>query len=618
MSQEKYYGNTHIFTDRIAGGVITLKAGVGETLNIESNATSLEYKETSTNPTPSLGSTIDLVTTDTAIVAAGSQQGFTVAIDGDYLAVGNPYDTVSNAISQGSVQIYKKSGSGWSSQQLIRPSVNPNVCNPEWYGVVAMSGSYLMINHLADGEGGFVFYARSGSTYVQEAVIEEPYTPFDDPIGQMDLQGEYYATLKGYETKSYFGQRAGGTWTPTESPAYDPQQPISVAVNSSGVHAVGLSNSTVIVYQNNYSTVLRTITSPIYPRKLRIVDNYLFIAGDYSGNTKVAIYGIIDGIMITSFDFSGTFSDFALVPTHFVVSTTSSQWIYQNLYSESGLYSQWTQQATTSVANVRSVALSSLDLVYGIPTNNSNEGLVKVTPHSVSNSSLLTLSKISVDENGIDLFSVQPIEIKAHIPNVTSTNASLIVPTVSSKVSLTENLITSQLNVNSTTDSSSKTTGSFIVSGGIGVAKNVYCEMLTANNPWCSVKPSTSGSQTVSAFAVAELVGVYSTSSFSTNQSSVFSYGSGRITVSMAGLYFVFFSFNQDNAPVQYALCKNGVTGTMINATSNGTANYNSSTTMIYLNAGDQLSIVVYNESEFSTSIGLNPHANAWYMAKCF
>ena len=108
---------------------------------------------------------------------AGDQFGTSVALADGRLFVGVPGDDVSGALNCGSVRVFEKSGAVWSQTALLRPT--DSAAGDAFGCSVSASGTGLVVGAQADDAGGsidrgsaFAFRRISGATWAQEAKLE--------------------------------------------------------------------------------------------------------------------------------------------------------------------------------------------------------------------------------------------------------------------------------------------------------------------------------------------------------------------------------------------------------------------------------------------------------------
>ncbi|WP_428310802.1 GEVED domain-containing protein [Hydrocarboniphaga sp.] len=106
--------------------------------------------------------------------AAYDDFGHSVAIDEDSLLVGTPFDDTSSNVNQGSVYVFARTDSGWSQQ--ARLSATGGTANDRFGSAVALSDGYALVgspNHELGAGAAYVFI-RSGETWAQQAMLTLP------------------------------------------------------------------------------------------------------------------------------------------------------------------------------------------------------------------------------------------------------------------------------------------------------------------------------------------------------------------------------------------------------------------------------------------------------------
>ncbi len=201
--------------------------------------------------------------------------GWSVAIDGNTIAVGAPGDDV-GATESGSIYMFERTGTNWLQTTKIYQD-DPAVSN--WFGLfLALDGDTLAVgNAYKDGPGanyeaGAVdVYVRSGVNWTKQARLRasnlEPYAWFGfgvDVSGDVIAVGAPYATGGGvdYAGQTYLFQRSGTNWTQTAhftpgSPSFD---------DESGWD-VGLCDSRVVTVANN-----ETVSGHVYAGAMYVYD----------------------------------------------------------------------------------------------------------------------------------------------------------------------------------------------------------------------------------------------------------------------------------------------------------------------------------------------------------
>jgi hypothetical protein len=104
------------------------------------------------------------------------QFGYSVAISGDTAIVGAPWDDHSYGTNAGSATIFVRTGATWSIQDWVRGS-DGFAGDNEFGRAVAISGDTVAIGVPYDDHGGLTnrgsvyVYVRSGSTWTQQQIL---------------------------------------------------------------------------------------------------------------------------------------------------------------------------------------------------------------------------------------------------------------------------------------------------------------------------------------------------------------------------------------------------------------------------------------------------------------
>jgi hypothetical protein len=166
--------------------------------------------------------------------------GWSVALDGDTLAVGAPGDTINGNVSRGSAYVFTRSGATWTQQQKLIASDGEAV--DQFGEAVAIDGDTLVAGAGADKIGGNVsqgsayVFMRSGATWTQQQkLIANDGAPGAFFGRSLALDGDTLAvgapddTINGKASQgsAYVLTRNGATWTQQQkltgnvSAAYD-------------------------------------------------------------------------------------------------------------------------------------------------------------------------------------------------------------------------------------------------------------------------------------------------------------------------------------------------------------------------------------------------------------
>jgi len=149
-----------------------------------------------------------------------SDFGRTVAISGDTIAVGAPYDTYSFT-SQGTVHIFTRSGTTWTQQASLRAS---NAATSDYFGTsVAIDGDSVVVgaigedsaalgidglqtDNTASSSGAAYVFTRNGTVWTQQAYVKASNTGGNDLFGSaVAIAGDTVAISAPGEDSSFGG-----------------------------------------------------------------------------------------------------------------------------------------------------------------------------------------------------------------------------------------------------------------------------------------------------------------------------------------------------------------------------------------------------------------------------
>jgi len=153
--------------------------------------------------------------------AAGDQFGFSVAISGDYALVGSPRNDVGANINQGAVYVFVRSGSTWTQQTKL--TVFGGSAGDQFGFSVAISGNSLLIGSPYDDvgsnidQGSAYVFVRSGSVWSQLPVLTASDGAGNDAFGESVAISSNDALVGsnraiGYRGAAYVFVRPGSTW----------------------------------------------------------------------------------------------------------------------------------------------------------------------------------------------------------------------------------------------------------------------------------------------------------------------------------------------------------------------------------------------------------------------
>ncbi len=183
---------------------------------------------------------------------AGAEDKFgqTLAIEGDTIIVGAPYDYV-GAVKAGSAFVFTRTAGQWTEQ--VKLSAPDPSANMEFGGRVAISGDTVIIGAYRDPEkgknaGAAYVFTRSGTAWsLQQKLTAADAQPYDwFSHGGVAVSGDWAAVsqLEGGGLRDYCSvylfRRSGGHWEQDQKiaakPEWDPNFACSIAL--SGKHLV--------------------------------------------------------------------------------------------------------------------------------------------------------------------------------------------------------------------------------------------------------------------------------------------------------------------------------------------------------------------------------------------
>jgi len=153
------------------------------------------------------------------------QFGYSVAIDGEYVIIGSPYDDDSGNSNIGSASIFKRSGTSWSFEAKLTAS--DGKAGDEFGYSVTISGDYVIIgapkvdHGVWTDSGSAYIFKRTGTNWNEEDIIKETNTALDDHFGASVSIDEDYAVVgvPGYGSDSgmaFVFKRSGTSWNQTD------------------------------------------------------------------------------------------------------------------------------------------------------------------------------------------------------------------------------------------------------------------------------------------------------------------------------------------------------------------------------------------------------------------
>jgi hypothetical protein len=146
--------------------------------------------------------------------------GLSVALDGDTVVIGAPWDDDDGSKS-GSVYIWRRSGETWSLEQKITAS--DAAAGDEFGNSVAISGDSLIAGASGEGSSGAAYvFIRSGVTWSEQQKLTVAYGSADSFGWGVSIDGDtaavidpYDDALVSYNGAAYIFDRSGAVWSET-------------------------------------------------------------------------------------------------------------------------------------------------------------------------------------------------------------------------------------------------------------------------------------------------------------------------------------------------------------------------------------------------------------------
>lgn len=193
---------------------------------------------------------------------SGDNFGGAVAISGNFALIGSQYHEVDNYLQAGAAYIYKYNGSSWIYQAQLTAPAPVHLGN--FGSAVAIDGNYIVVGeHLGENSSGvrsgaaYVFKKQSATNWVLEATLEASDSEYGDEFGisaaidsNVVVIGSYLEDTQNQDAGAvYVFESSGSIWTETAQ----------LVANDGGENdklgfAVDVSNNTIVagaLHQNN-------------------------------------------------------------------------------------------------------------------------------------------------------------------------------------------------------------------------------------------------------------------------------------------------------------------------------------------------------------------------------
>ncbi|MEY3231202.1 MAG: hypothetical protein RL689_1291, partial [Planctomycetota bacterium] len=182
--------------------------------------------------------------------------GSSVAVDGDTMVVASPFDDIGSNQDQGSAQVYRWTGSGWTFEATL--TATGGAANDQFGNSVAISGDTLVVGASSDdvaavndNQGSAYVFTRTGSTWTQQAQLNATGGAAGDSFGSsVAISGDTVVVGASSDDvggtfdlgSAYVFTRTGSTWTQQTQ-----LNAIGGAFDDQFGNSVALSGDTVVV-----------------------------------------------------------------------------------------------------------------------------------------------------------------------------------------------------------------------------------------------------------------------------------------------------------------------------------------------------------------------------------
>ena len=207
--------------------------------------------------------------------------GFSLSIDGDHAVIG-AYGTSSAGPNTGSAYIFKRDGSNWIEQDVLKAS---DAASGDHFGIsTAIDGDYVVIGAFRNDDNGndsgsAYIFKNNGSNWVEETILKASDASSDDHFGRSVSISDEYVLIgalrnddNGNDSGSaYIFKNNGSNWveelklTASDASADDR---FGFSVSISGEHAIigaylndekGTNSGAAYIYRNDNNTWVEEI-----------------------------------------------------------------------------------------------------------------------------------------------------------------------------------------------------------------------------------------------------------------------------------------------------------------------------------------------------------------------
>ena len=217
------------------------------------------------------------------------------ALRGDTVALGVPYDPAHpSANDDGSVAVYVRSGTSWTSQATLLPDTAGQ--REELGSCVVLDGDTLIAG-IRNGAGGAYIFVRNGTTWTRQARLVPP---GNTGWMRVALEGDTAAVSDPLNNRVSIFTRSGTTWSLTQTQTLPPNGGAYIGQQlalSGGILAAS-AETRFHLYSKSASgwVLVQTIARDSYHSAVLALANRgkLFVLGNPQDNSRAAANGIVE------------------------------------------------------------------------------------------------------------------------------------------------------------------------------------------------------------------------------------------------------------------------------------------------------------------------------------
>ncbi|MGH9838559.1 MAG: putative Ig domain-containing protein [Blastocatellia bacterium] len=203
--------------------------------------------------------------------AAGDSFGAAVALDGDMLVASAPFDDIGANPNQGSAYVFTRSGAVWTLQQKL--SASDGAADDSFGFAVALSGDKLAVGAPYDAvnfnyqQGSVYAFGRNGTVWTQRQKLSADDGMGEDRFGSAVAMGGDTLVVGAPNDVTGPGVELGSASVFAFTGSWVPQETLTTASGASNEmfgHAVALSNDTVMAGAPGHENLTQLNRGSVY------------------------------------------------------------------------------------------------------------------------------------------------------------------------------------------------------------------------------------------------------------------------------------------------------------------------------------------------------------------